>query len=259
MELHSRYPFQTKEREYYRKATKKNFSMPIKFRCQHCDQLMGISRSKAGEIVDCPTCGLSVRVPGLDGEIAPIPQPKLDLKDENLTNALDELAAIGPNVTLDKQPNSKQDPCPQNQGQGLANPSPQVKEPTTNEAFKAIPVKQIEQVSVAPQPGEVNPTPLPEPPPVSEIQVVETNVANQTEVSHDDELASLASLAQKRASDVIAEKKKNRLRRSAKFELPTGTWIIILITFAALTFSIGLLVGRNISNTVPAAANTNQN
>jgi len=63
---------------------------------------MGISHSKAGEVVDCPTCGLSVRVPDLDGQIAPIPQPKLDLKDAELTNALDELAAIGANITLDK-------------------------------------------------------------------------------------------------------------------------------------------------------------
>ncbi len=217
---------------------------------------MGISRSKASEIVDCPTCGLSVRVPGLDGEIAPIPQPKLDLKDENLANALDELASIGPHITVDKKLSSEKNLEVQNQS--LVSSSPQTKEPETNDPFKAIPVKQIHNASVPQAVGEVNPTPLPETSQVPEIQVVETDHKNQNEVEHQDELSSLASLAQKRASDVIAEKKKSRLKRSAKFELPTGTWVIILLTFAALTFSIGLLVGRNMSNTVPTISNASQ-
>jgi len=67
--------------------------MPIKFRCQHCRQFLGISRSKAGDVVDCPTCGRSVRVPNLDGTVPPVPEPKLDVHE--LAGALDELAKIG--------------------------------------------------------------------------------------------------------------------------------------------------------------------
>ncbi len=37
--------------------------MPIRFRCHHCNQLMGIARRKAGAIVQCPTCHASVQVP----------------------------------------------------------------------------------------------------------------------------------------------------------------------------------------------------
>lgn len=68
--------------------------MPIKFRCQHCRQFLGISRSKAGEIFDCPTCGWTLRVPDLDGSIKPLPDPGLDMGDSKLAKALDELASI---------------------------------------------------------------------------------------------------------------------------------------------------------------------
>ncbi len=76
-------------------ATKKCDRMPIKFRCMHCRQFLGISRSKAGSIVDCPTCGRAIRVPLLDGRVDPIPQPQMNLQDSQLANALDELASIG--------------------------------------------------------------------------------------------------------------------------------------------------------------------
>ena len=37
--------------------------MPIRFRCFYCNQLMGISRRKAGTMVRCPTCASQVMVP----------------------------------------------------------------------------------------------------------------------------------------------------------------------------------------------------
>lgn len=203
---------------------------------------MGISHSKAGEVVDCPTCGLSVRVPGLDGEVAPIPQPRLDLKDAELANALDELAAIGANVTLDKQRISEQI----HESLSAAAPSQNPERASIpEEAFKAIPVKSL-HTSEPPQQLEavhVSAAPERQAVPVSQLQA---EPANQSEVNHAEELSNLASLAQQRAAGVLAEKKKNKLKRSARFELPTITWVIILITFGALTFSIGLLIGRNV-------------
>lgn len=68
--------------------------MPIKFRCQHCRQFLGISRAKAGEVFDCPTCGWTLRVPELDGTIKPLPGPGLDMGDSKLAQALDELALM---------------------------------------------------------------------------------------------------------------------------------------------------------------------
>lgn len=69
--------------------------MPIKFRCPHCRQFLGISRSKAGAVTDCPTCGRTIRVPGLDGKIAPLPKPELNYADRGLAQALSELANLG--------------------------------------------------------------------------------------------------------------------------------------------------------------------
>lgn len=66
--------------------------MPIKFRCNYCRQFLGISRGRAGDVVDCPTCGRSIRVPGLDGMAAPVPTPEMNLRDAKLSRALDELA-----------------------------------------------------------------------------------------------------------------------------------------------------------------------
>ena len=39
--------------------------MPIRFRCAYCNQLLGISRRKAGTVVRCPTCAGQVVVPNV--------------------------------------------------------------------------------------------------------------------------------------------------------------------------------------------------
>jgi len=68
--------------------------MPIKFRCPHCRQFLGISRNRAGALADCPTCGRTIRIPNLDGRVDPLPSPELDLEDQQLKKALAALAGI---------------------------------------------------------------------------------------------------------------------------------------------------------------------
>lgn len=77
--------------------------MPIKFRCQQCRQFLGISRAQAGEVVDCPTCGRTIRVPELDGTVKPLPEPGLQFDDTRLKSALDEIALIGDKPSLSEQ------------------------------------------------------------------------------------------------------------------------------------------------------------
>jgi hypothetical protein len=49
--------------------------MPIRFRCVYCNQLLGISRRKAGTIVRCTTCQGQLIVPDPDdGTTEPAPE-----------------------------------------------------------------------------------------------------------------------------------------------------------------------------------------
>jgi hypothetical protein len=52
--------------------------MPIRFRCAYCNQLLGIARRKANQVVRCPTCAGQVVVPQPEGdeESPPLPIPK---------------------------------------------------------------------------------------------------------------------------------------------------------------------------------------
>jgi hypothetical protein len=52
--------------------------MPIRFRCAYCNQLLGISRRKAGTVVRCPTCAGQVIVPNAEAEM---PQSNLGAAD----------------------------------------------------------------------------------------------------------------------------------------------------------------------------------
>lgn len=69
--------------------------MPIKFRCEYCQQLLGISRSRAAATVDCPQCGRSLKVPGSKGQDLVSDSPAETTHDEDLMSALNELTMLG--------------------------------------------------------------------------------------------------------------------------------------------------------------------
>ena len=79
--------------------------MAIKFRCQHCQQLLGISTTKAGTNVDCPACGRSVNVPGEGGATTRTALDRPPHEHPDLLEALQELSALGtPNVVQNPRP-----------------------------------------------------------------------------------------------------------------------------------------------------------
>lgn len=53
--------------------------MPIRFRCQHCKQLLGIARRKAGTLVECPRCAGRILVPPEPNGHVPEPGEDADL------------------------------------------------------------------------------------------------------------------------------------------------------------------------------------
>jgi hypothetical protein len=119
--------------------------MPIKFRCPHCRQFLGISRAQAGAITDCPTCGRTIRVPSLAGDVAPLPSPELNLADAGLASALDKLAGLAvedePQPAAAPQPLTEEDEAPD-----LSNPQP-LPEPI---AIDPAPVPVARAVPAAP-------------------------------------------------------------------------------------------------------------
>src|SRR3984893_2440696 len=66
------YPLCGRRRDGERRSTlsksREEFSMPIRFRCAYCNQLLGIARRKVGTVVRCPTCAGQVVVPDKDAE-----------------------------------------------------------------------------------------------------------------------------------------------------------------------------------------------
>jgi hypothetical protein len=56
--------------------------MPIRFRCPHCNRLLGIATRKAGTDIPCPQCAGLVTVPNPNGD-GPVPK-ELDEIDELL-------------------------------------------------------------------------------------------------------------------------------------------------------------------------------
>ncbi|MBL8818651.1 MAG: hypothetical protein JNL58_21670 [Planctomyces sp.] len=70
--------------------------MQIKFRCQHCNQLLGISSSRAGARVDCPGCGRSIHVPGAANRTAELSATDAAVRNEGKRDQTldDALAAL---------------------------------------------------------------------------------------------------------------------------------------------------------------------
>lgn len=123
--------------------------MPIKFRCSYCRQFLGISRGRAGDVVDCPTCGRSIRVPGLDGVVQPVPTPELNVRDAKLLRALDELAnwnAPQPVAATATAEAEAEEEIPQ----PIAEPIP-IEVPIAPEPIAVKPPPSVEPVSAGPQ------------------------------------------------------------------------------------------------------------
>jgi hypothetical protein len=212
--------------------------MPIKFRCPHCQQFLGISRSKAGAVTDCPACGRGIRVPDLDGTVAPLPSPELNLADRGLASALDKLANLIPaSVPVAAAP-------------AIGIESRELGGPAFGESARPSepseprPLPMPEPIAVLPAPApRVIEVAAPEPispvhPPPRELQQAATA----------DALQSLAAIAL-----------ESRARESRSGWSPRATLALASLVLAAGLFGAGYLVGRGSTpaTTSPATSDTN--
>ena len=79
--------------------------MPVRFRCQYCNQLLGIARRKIGMEVNCPTCHNKVVVPPTDSPDVDQPAGKKDpLFEGSDLDALLRPAAAPPPEPVKKDP-----------------------------------------------------------------------------------------------------------------------------------------------------------
>ncbi len=181
--------------------------MPIKFRCPHCQQFLGISRAKAGVVTDCPMCGRSIRVPNLDGSVTALADPKMNLADAGLRDALNELASLDddapPVAVLPPQVPVRLAPVP-------------------------VPLRNVEQAVIAIEP-------LPMAAPVAPASVSPVSSASPSVAPSQDPLGELAAPVQQAAK--TSSTPRNTTGRQA------GASGLVLLVAVLGSFIAGMLLG----------------
>ncbi len=196
--------------------------MPIKFRCPHCQQFLGISRSRAGAITDCPTCGRSIRVPLLDGTVPPLPDPELNLADQGLASALDKLAGLAEDPTVREE--------------SLEPASPATAPVSGPAAIQPVPLPEPIVLPPAPAPVVVEPPP-PVRPSTGEAAVVRAVVPEQVVAA-----MGASPVVQTTPADSFP-----KVRRGLK--RGRGTLIAGALMLTAAAFAAGYAVGRRVAAT----------
>jgi hypothetical protein len=183
--------------------------MPIKFRCPHCEQFLGISRSKAGAVTDCPTCGRTIRVPQLDGKTAPLPKPEMNHGDSGLAKALNALASLGDGAAA------------------VAEVEP-------------VPAKAV-AIVLAPAPA-LEPIPVPVPlPPEPPVRPAVAGISHPTPPPHSREASAPPSADLFRELSSIQPPSGSRSRRSLSEKQPL---LITGVVCGLLGIGSGFLLGR---------------
>ncbi len=186
--------------------------VPLKFRCYRCNQLLGVSRSKAGRIIACPKCAAELLVPQPSESSSSTDGGSIDLGpdltaptasesgiDLDLLDIRPEDIRVEPGVVLEEPP----PPEP-------TTPEPDAPPPPELAAHSTIVVPPVPVVEEAPEAAG---------PVVPPIQVEPLTVAAERP-------------ATARARDVI-------LPRSV-----VAAWSLFVLVAQGLAFVAGLLAGH---------------
>jgi len=208
--------------------------MPIKFRCKHCQQLLGISQTKSGENVDCPTCGRSVQVPSLDGSTTSSPKPKWNAKDQSLLKALDSLASMNMESSEDLEVSQSEE------SQAEKN-----REPTS-----PVPIALSQPLELPPLESAVVITEPESPPIVESISDSKSNELGDSEAPQKvDAFEKLAALSHVPQADSLSDSPSqsppaySQMPASTPIPLKQGLTIPVVSLIALLAFGLGFYAG----------------
>jgi hypothetical protein len=217
--------------------------MPIRFRCLYCDQFLGISRAKAGQVVDCPQCGRSIRVPARDGRAEAVSAPRFDLADPHLAQAMDALAVLHqPEAPAEIGPADDADaPRP-------GEPAAQIRVADVS----AVPVVIVVPPLSAPAVREAQPPHEPTRGPRMPVDLVERADPN----AYSEEIARLA----RQADEAAVRRESSEPPRAGGWRVLLMPAVLVSIAAAALAgFAIGFVTAPRgepaaSNNTAPVAA-----
>jgi hypothetical protein len=226
--------------------------MPIKFRCYQCNQLLGVSRSRSGKVVNCPKCGSDLIVP--DSEEAPAgagPTSSAEATPAFLA-ALDagvpiELADLRPE---DIRVQSEDDWRPPPINTGAPRPAPAPEAPPEIPPFLA-PVSSAAAGRAVPYDIESMPTPLVGPPPVLPPEVAPTRVVGPVPPAPPAAAQPPAPppplVPPIRVEPPSLGKERASTMRARDIVLPrsvVASWSLLVLVAQALAFIAGLLAGH---------------
>ena len=166
-------------------------------------------------------CGRSIRVPLLDGSVAPLPQLELNLEDQGLASALDKLAGLVDGGAAKGQESAE-----------LVATAPRAR--VAVEAPEPIPLPEPIELPPAPTPRVIEPEPVRAP---HSLPLAERPAA----ASHDEVLASIGrpAIEQERSNEPAAA---HRVLSTSPRTRRRTTMLWMIAVPAAL--GVGFLLGR---------------
>jgi hypothetical protein len=223
--------------------------MPIKIRCYQCNQLLGVSRSKAGKAVNCPKCGTGLVVPDAGEVPAAAVGPAGAEATPAFLAALDagvpvEIADIRPeDIRAQSDDNWRPPPI------AVDAPRPAAPPPTPGAPAPELPsfLASLAPTSEAGRPAGYDigsyPTPLVAPAPAPAVAPTPAPAPAQAPTS----VAAEAVVPPIRLEPPSLVSDRTTTLRSRDIVLPrsvVASWSLLVLLAQALAFVAGLLAGH---------------
>ncbi|HJZ57892.1 MAG TPA: hypothetical protein VKE74_23245 [Gemmataceae bacterium] len=215
--------------------------MPVRFRCPHCNRLLGIARRKAGTQINCPQCGLALTVPVQDDGLN-LDEIDVLLHPEGATNGM---SPANP-APRPEPPQSVPQPEPQAVS-GTTHPTPPRPVPVPQSAVH--PAEPKAQGRPAPKPPEPKPQPTRKSAPNRDAPLLERDVDSLlgigkagTKFELDEEPARKARPVSGMDSMSLGSEPRGLVLSPQKATL----LVVAVVVLLGIAFAAGFLIASNI-------------